>query len=131
MLDSLAGYHAQYARASTEDLSTAERRNAIWKLSGETLAHAKALVALLEGGFTGQTWPVMRSIHEATRLLVAVTDPHEETIQRRWLADQQVDQAKARAAEQRQTKRIAEEMRAAGAESPDEDIEHFTQQIYR
>jgi hypothetical protein len=110
-LDWLAGYHAQHGHKSTQDIAAAERPNAIWKLSGEAIAHAVALVDLLELGYTAQTWPAMRAVHEADRLLVAVTDPHEERIPRRWLADQEVKQAEARAAEQRQAARIAQEMR--------------------
>jgi hypothetical protein len=130
-LEWLAGHHAQFAEDTTHDLAAAERANAVWKLSGESIAHAMALVKLLEQGFTGQTWPAMRAVHEAVRLLVAVTDTHEERIPRRWLADQQVKQEEARAAEQRAVARIVEEMQAAGVEPISEDVETFTQQIYR
>jgi hypothetical protein len=37
----------------------------------------------------------MRAVQEADRLLVPVTDPHEERIPRRWLADMEVKQAEA------------------------------------
>jgi len=130
-LEWLAAHHAQFAEKTTHDLAADERANAIWKLSGESVAHATALVALLEQGFTGQTWPAMRAVHEADRLLVAVTDTHEERISRRWLADQPIKQAEARAAEQRGVARIAKEMRAAGVEPISEDVETFSQQIYR
>jgi hypothetical protein len=73
----------------------------------------------------------MRAVHEADRLPAAVTDPHEERIALRWLTDQAVKQAEAGAAEQRQTARIAEEMRAAGQRPLAEDIEQSSQQIYR
>jgi hypothetical protein len=127
----LEGHHTQYAQKTTHDLSADDRRNAIWKLSGESIAHATGLVALLEQGFTGQSWPAMRAVHEANRLLIAVNDLQEERIPRRWLADQEVKQAEARAAEQRQVARIAEEMRAAGVPPLTEDVEQFTRQIYR
>ena len=126
----LESHHTQYTQKTSHDLAADERRNAIWKLAGESIAHATALVALLELGFTGQCWPAMRAVHEANRLLIAVNDPHEERIPRRWLADQQVSQAEARAAEQREVARIAEEMRAAGVQPPTEDVEQFTRQIY-
>ncbi len=112
-LEWLAKHHTDYGQKSTHDLLDSERHNAVWKLSGQSIAHAMALVNLLELGYTGQTWPLMRAIHEVNRLLVAVTDVEEETIVRRWLADQEVKQAKARAAEERQAKRTSEQMQAA------------------
>jgi hypothetical protein len=130
-LEWLAFHHTQFVESTTHDLAAAERVNAVWKLSGESIAHAIALVNLLEQGFTGQSWPAMRAVHEAVRLLVAVTDEQEERIPRRWLADHQVKQQEARAAEQRAARRIAEEMRAAGVEPVSDDVEAFTQQIYR
>jgi hypothetical protein len=130
-LEWLAGHHAQFAENTTHDLAAAERANAMWKLSGESIAHAMALLRLLEHGFTGQAWPAMRAVHEAVRLLVAVTDAHEERIPRRWLADQQVKQEEARAAEQRSVARIAQEMRTAGFDPSSDDVESFTRQIYR
>lgn len=130
-LEWLASHHAQFAENTVHDLAAAERANAIWKLSGESIAHATALVALLEQGFTGQSWPAMRAVHESDRLLVAVTDEAEERIPRRWLADQQVNQREARAAEQRAVARIAEDMRAAGVEPHSDNVETFSQQIYR
>jgi hypothetical protein len=51
--------------------------NAIWKLGGESLAHCRALLDMLRDGYTGQTWPTMRAIHESNRLLGAVVDPEE------------------------------------------------------
>ena len=49
---------------------------------------------MLQGGYTAQTWPTMRAIHEANRLLGAVVDPDEERIGRRWLADEEVKQSR-------------------------------------
>lgn len=130
-LEWLAKHHADYGQKSTHDLLEDERPNAVWKLSGQSIAHAMALVDLLERGYTGQTWPLMRAIHEVNRLLVAVTDVEEETIVRRWLADQEVKQAKARAAEERQAKRISEQMQAAGGKPIEADVGALSQQIYR
>lgn len=129
-LDWLAGYHADYGRVSTHDLAADDPRNAIWKLSGEAISQAVALVELLAQGFTGQTWPAMRAVHEADRLLVAVTDPNAARISRRWLVDQEVKQSEARKAEQRQAERLAEEMRSAGRQPIAEDVAQFSRQIY-
>jgi hypothetical protein len=104
----------RHERPTSHDLAANERVGAIWKLSGESIAHALALVDLLERGYTGRTWPAMRAIHEADRLLVAVTDPDEERIV--WWSSE------ARGAEQRQAERVAEQMRKAGIEPVAEDV---------
>jgi hypothetical protein len=129
-VDWLAHHHANLGRDSSHDLDAADRWNAVWKLSGQSLAHTYALLELLQAGYTGQTWALMRSIHEVDRLLVAVCNSDEERIPRRWLADQQVKQSEARASEQAEARKLAEEMHAAGIEPVTEDVEQFTQKIY-
>jgi hypothetical protein len=130
-LDWLIQHHSAYAEKTSHDLGEDERHNAIWKLSGQSISQGLVLVELLDRGFTGQTWPTMRAIHEVDRLLVAVNDPEEERIARRWLADQEVKQKVARQAGQRQAMRFAEVMRAAGEDPFIENIELLSQEIYR
>jgi hypothetical protein len=129
-LDWLEGHHSHWAEVTTHDLDADERVNAIWKLSGESLAHARAYIGMLEGGYTAQTWPTMRAIHEANRLLGAVVDPEEERIAMRWLADQEVKQSEARAAEEREAQRIAEQMKEAGLDPPAVDVAGLSRTIY-
>src|SRR5205085_519237 len=100
-LDWLLAHHKNFAHGTSHDLGEAERPNAVWKLSGEAIAYASALVELLNLGYTGQTWALMRAIHEVDRLLVAVTDENEDRIVRRWLDNKEIKQKDARAAEQR------------------------------
>ena len=73
----------------------------------------------------------MRSIHEANRLLSAVCDSQEEEIVRRWLANKEVKQGDARAAEQRQASRLAHQLRAKGIEPEYEKVEQLSREIYR
>jgi hypothetical protein len=127
----LVHHHAQYAARTDHDLAANERVNAAWKLSGQSLAYSYALVELLERGYTGQTWAVMRAIHEVDRLLIAVLSPVEERIPRRWLANQQVRQEDARAAERREVERVTQLMVAAGAEAPEVEVGELSRQIYR
>src|SRR4051812_11848535 len=91
----LIAHHADFAQKAKLDLATDERANAIWKLSGQALSHATALIELLDLGYTTQTWPAMRAIHEVDRLLIAVCDPEEERIARRWSSGQEVAQRDA------------------------------------
>jgi len=129
-VDWLVHHHSRYAEVTTHDLDADLRVNAVWKLGGESLALTGPLVRLLIDGYTGQTWPTMRAIHESNRLLVAVTDPQEERIVRRWLADKEVKQAEARQAEERGAKRIAEEMRKAGLDTDVDSIGALARTIY-
>jgi hypothetical protein len=126
----LEQHHAEYARKAELDLVGNDRPSAIWKLAGESIGAARALVDLLDAGYTTQTFPMMRSIHESNRLLSAVADLEEEEIAERWLADKEVKQSEAREAEQRQADRIAEQMKAAGVEPPPE-VQQLTRTVYR
>jgi hypothetical protein len=128
-LDWLAHHHANLGKGSTHDLDGDDRWNAVWKLSGQSISHGYALVTLLDAGFTGPTWSVMRSIHEVNRLLAAVSSEEETRIPRRWLANQEVKQSEARAAEAAEAEKVAEEMRTAGVE-PVEGIEEASREIY-
>lgn len=126
----LEEHHADYARKTELDLAGNDRPSATWKLAGESIGAARALIDLLNAGYTTQTFPTMRAIHESNRLLGVVADPEEEEIAKRWLADREVKQSEAREAEQRQADRIAERMKAAGVEPPPE-VKQLTQKVYR
>jgi hypothetical protein len=102
----LEQHHADYARKAELDLAGNDRPSAT------------------------QTFPTMRAIHEANRLLGAVADLEEEEIAKRWLADKEVKQSEAREAEQRQADRIAEQMKAAGVDPPAE-VQQLTRTVYR
>jgi hypothetical protein len=130
-LEWLIRHHENFGSTTRHDLAADERHNAIWKLSGQAIAYATALVELLGRGYTGQTLAMMRAVHEVDRLLIAVTDENEGRILRRWLANQEVKQQEAREAEQRQAVRISEQMAAAGQEPMRQDVEALTRQIYR
>ena len=130
-LEWLIHHHEAFASTTQHDLAEDERHNAVWKLSGQAIAFARALVELLDRGYTGQTWALMRAIHEVDRLLVAVTDESEERIVRRRLANQEVKQKDAREAEQRQATRVSEQMAEAGHEPIGQDVAELSRQIYR
>lgn len=127
----LSSHHASWAVRTVGDLSEEERDNAVWKLSGQSIAHGFALVELLRLRYTSQTWPLMRAIHEVDRLLIAVTDTEEERIPRRWLRNQEVKQSEARQAERRQRDRIAAQMAEAGLSTELAQVDEFSQQVYR
>jgi hypothetical protein len=123
-------YRFRFAEVTTHDLDADERVNAIWKLSGESLAHSRALLDMLGDGYTAQTWPAMGAIHESNRLLGTVMDHDEDRIAEQWLADKEVKQREAREAEERQAKRITQQMKEASLESPSSDIAGLMRTIY-
>jgi hypothetical protein len=127
----LAHYHREFGLKSKHDLEAEDQVNAAWKLSGTCIAQATALVDLLERGYSAQVWPNLRALHEANRLLVAVADPDEPELYKRWLRDKQVKQTEAREAEQRGSDRLAAQLREAGIDAPDIDVTQYTGVIYR
>jgi hypothetical protein len=129
-LDWLSQHHADCAARTDHHLAANERENAVWKLSGQAIAYAYALVELLDRGYTGQTWALMRAVHEVDRLLVAALDDQEERIVRRWLEDKEVKQNDARMAEQRQAERIDEQRTEAGEEPLGVDPGELSREIY-
>ena len=126
----LEQHHRAYTEGATHDIAAADPVNAIWKLAGESLGLTRALVDLLQDGYTGQTWPTMRAIHEANQLLGAVADPDEVKIADRWLANKAINQSEARDAAQRQAERIAEAMEAAGLEPLTTNVGELAKVIY-
>jgi hypothetical protein len=130
-LEWLAGHHAAYARASTHDLAADEQANAVWKLGGQSIAEATALVDLLKLGYTGQTWPTTRAVHEVNRLLTAISDPQQRPLAERWLAGKKISQKAARAAEQEEAMRVAKAMREAGLDPGANHVQDLTRGLYR
>jgi hypothetical protein len=129
-LDWLSQHHADAAARTDHDLAANERENAVWKLSGQAIAYAYALVELLERGYTGQTWALMRAIHEVDRLLLAALNDEEERIVRRWLENKEVKQSEARKSEQRHARRINEQLTEAGEEPLGVDPGELSREIY-
>lgn len=54
VLDWLAGHHSDFAQKADMDLGLDDRRTAVWKLSGNSVALSYGLLALLEAGFTNR-----------------------------------------------------------------------------
>lgn len=114
ILQMLTQFHAEYAIEASYYLDEDERCGAVWKLSGQSLAHAMTLIELLDQGYTLQTWPVLKAIHEANTLLAAVVDEKEDHLLQLWLESKEIPQKEARIAMERMQSQGSKELKTAG-----------------
>jgi hypothetical protein len=113
-LDMLATAHQSLADGYDLDLTGSTRPAAVWQMAGRCLGMARALICLVERGFTAEVLHLGRALHEATRLLSALGDPEEDALLRKWLAGEYVSPSAVRAAEERYEQRLAAAMAAEG-----------------
>jgi hypothetical protein len=113
-LDALTESHQALADGCDLDLTGNTRPAAVWQMSGRCLGIARALVSLVEQGFTAEVLYLGRALHEATRLLSALGDRQEDALLRKWLAGEYVSPGAVRAAEERYEQRLAVAMAAEG-----------------
>jgi hypothetical protein len=113
-LDALAAAHQALADGCDLGLTSDTRPAAVWQMSGRCLGIARALVSLVEQGFTAEVLHLGRALHEATRLLSALGDPEEDDLLRTWLAGEYVSPGTVRGAEERYEQRLAAAMAAEG-----------------
>jgi hypothetical protein len=118
-LDALATAHQTLADGCDLDLTGNSRPAAVWQMAGRCLGIARALICLVEQGFTAEVLHLGRALHEATRLLSALGDPEEEVLLRKWLAGDYVSPGAVRAAEEHYEQRLGAAMATEGrAELP-------------
>ncbi len=113
MVDALDAWHRQIADESNLTLDGDSRQAATWLVAGRCIGLARAVLALLEAGFTAEAAAEVRVLHEATRLLWVLADEDEPELLRRWLADEDnrwVRPWEARIAGDRQRERVAERL---------------------
>jgi hypothetical protein len=113
-LDLLTSTHQGLADGSDLDLTGSTRPAAVWQMAGRCLGIARALICLLEQGFTAEVLHLGRALHEATRLLSALGDREEDALLRKWLAGEYISPGSVRAAEERYEQRLAAAMAAEG-----------------
>jgi hypothetical protein len=113
-LDMLEDAHQALADGCDLDLTGSTRPAAVWQMAGRCLGIARALILLVEAGYTAEVLHLGRTLHEATRLLSALGDPEEDDLLRKWLAGKYVSPGVVRAAEERYEQRLAVVMTAEG-----------------
>lgn len=113
-LDMLADAHQALVDGCDLDLTGRSRPAAVWQMAGRSIGIARALILLVEAGYTAEVLHLGRTLHEATRLLSALGDREEDDLLRRWLAGKYVSPGVVRAAEERYEQRLAAAMKAKG-----------------
>jgi hypothetical protein len=106
-LDALANAHQALADGCDLDLTGNTRPATVWQMAGRCLGIARALICLVEQGFTAEVLHLGRALHEGTRLLSALADRHEDGLLRRWLAGEYIRAGTVRAAEERYEARLS------------------------
>jgi hypothetical protein len=89
-LDALATAHQELADKCDLNLTGNTRPAAVWQMAGRCLGIARALICLVEQGFTAEMLHLGRAPHEATRLLSALGDREEDALLLQWLAGEYV-----------------------------------------
>jgi hypothetical protein len=117
-LQELGAIHSQIGDHSDLDLEGSSRQVAAWFISGRVIGLLNAGLSLCRAGFASEVVPILRTAHEATQLLRAVSMHRDASVLRDWLRDQHVKPSRVRAAEGRNQKYISEEMRDMGVEPP-------------
>jgi hypothetical protein len=132
-LDAVDKLHQRIADGTNIDLLASTRWAAMWQLGGRTLGFARALVTLAEAGMGDEAMPVARGVHEASRMLEAVTNMNEKDIAVRWVADDDDRYPKpyeVRAAIER-VEILMNDMRVAAGEEPVPTTRHLSAALYR
>ncbi len=117
-LQELGAFHSQIGDHSDLDLEGSSRQVAAWFISGRVIGLLNAGLSLCRAGFASEVVPILRTAHEATQLLRAVSMHRDASVLRDWLQDQHIKPSRVRSAEDRNQKYISEEMRAMGVEAP-------------
>jgi hypothetical protein len=113
-LDALAHAHQALADGSDLDLTGRSRPAAVWQMAGRCIGIARALISLIEQGFTAEVLHLGRALHEASRLVSTLGDPNEDELLCKWLDGDYVSPGVVRVAEQRYEERLAAVMIAEG-----------------
>jgi hypothetical protein len=117
-LDELDGAHRLVADGTHLQLDAETRQAAMWLVTGRCIGLARASHELAATGYVFETVPVLRSLHEASRLLTLVTLRGEDDVVQRWLDGRHVPRGEIMAAINRQEEATRAEMIQAGIAPP-------------
>lgn len=114
-LNGLEHAHQQLADGYDFDLVADTRPAAIWQMSGRCIGIARLVLDAVALGYTSEHLILIRSLHEADRILDVFCDPAESGLLARWLADERtIKPSDSRKAEQRFEERLGEWMTDEG-----------------
>jgi hypothetical protein len=84
-LEKLGVIHSIPLSTTDLDLGASTQWAAVWPLAMRALSLGRALVYLVRGGYGVESFPTVRSIHEANRLLIVFCRPGGEQLTKQWL----------------------------------------------
>lgn len=125
--DALEDLHQRIADTTDLDLVGDTRPSAVWQAAGRCISLARAMLVLLEAGFSAEAVVLGRTLHEADRLLNALADDSEDELLNTWLADagrDYVTAKNARLAHERAEAQIDELLAERGLPTIESTIEH-------
>lgn len=102
-----------------------------WLITGRSLGLAHAAHVAVASGFTVEVIPILRSLHEATRLLSVFGLQGEDELVERWLKGRSVSRGQVMSASRRQEDRYREDMLKHGVAPPGTTSDYFEQQYGR
>jgi hypothetical protein len=128
-LHELYEFHKQIGDFGDLDLEGDSRQVAAWLVAGRVIGLLNACVKLARTGFASELVPILRTAHEATQLLRALSMHRDTAILRDWLEDRHIKPSRVRTAEERNQKAIASEMKSFGLDPPGRTRE-FMEALY-
>lgn len=123
--------HRYIAEQSDLKLEGRTREAGIWLLAGRCIGLAHASHMLASSWFVVEVIPVLRSLHEATRLLSVFGMPDAEDLVKRWLEDRNVSRGDTMAAHRRREERLRLEMLRSGEAIPGATVDYAEKQYGR
>jgi Family of unknown function (DUF5677) len=114
VLGELDEAHVLITETEAFDLLGPSREAARWLLTGRCIGLARAGLDLVRLGYSSEMAPILRSLHEATRLLGVVCHKGEDDLVDRWIRGRHVSRREIMHAADRQEQRIRVEMIRAG-----------------
>ena len=102
--------HRRVADETDLELDAETRDAAMWLICGRCLGLANAACHLASGGYSSEVVPVLRSLHEATRLLAVFSLSGEDRLMVQWLRGKNVSRGDIMAANDRQEEAVRAEM---------------------
>ncbi len=89
-LQELRVFHSQIGDHSDLDLDGSSRQVAAWFISGRVIGLLNAGLSLCRAGFASEVVPILRTAHEATQLLRAVSMHRDANVLQDWLQDKHI-----------------------------------------
>jgi hypothetical protein len=123
--------HRYIAEQSDLALDGRTREAGIWLVAGRCIGLAHASHTLASNWYVVEVIPVLRSLHEATRLLGVFGMPDAQDLVKRWLEDRNVSRGDIMAAHRRREERVRLEMLKSGEPIPGTTVDYAEKQYGR